>query len=437
MLLDTKNKNSPDALSRLYRKISWRLLPFLLLCYVFAYLDRVNIGFAKLQMQADLGFSDKVYGIAAGMFFVGYVLFEVPSNLMLPKAGVRRTLGRIMVLWGLTSTSMLFVQNETTFYVLRFILGVFEAGFAPAMIFYMTYWYAQKRMASVMSIIWLAAPLAGIFAAPVSTWIMDAFAGHNGLAGWQWMFLLEGLPCAVLGVVAWFYLTDRPEQAQWLSAEEKRLLASQVNVEKTQHHSFRAVLRDPKIYLLAAAYFCLLNGIYTTSFWLPTLLRDAGITDIKQVGLYSSVPYIAAVVAMLIFSRSSDRLGERRLHSAIPALIAAVALALSTQISGQLFWTMVSLTVATSMTWVAYTVFWAMPGQFLKGDSAAGGIALINSIGQTGGFFSPIIIGWAKTTTGSTNAGLLLMSSLLVVGALLLLASRAPQRSIANALPSR
>jgi len=437
MSVESNNKNNPDALSRLYRKISWRLLPFLLLCYVFAYLDRVNIGFAKLQMQADLGFSDKVYGIAAGMFFVGYVLFEVPSNLMLPKVGVRRTLGRIMVLWGLTSTSMLFVQSETTFYVLRFILGVFEAGFAPAMIFYMTYWYAQKRMASVMSIIWLAAPLAGIFAAPASTWIMDAFAGHSGLAGWQWMFLLEGLPCAVLGIVAWFYLTDRPEDAHWLSADEKRLLASEVKVEKAPHHSFKAVLRDPKIYLLAAAYFCLLNGIYTTSFWLPTLLRDAGITDIKQIGLYSAIPYVAAVIAMIVFSRSSDRRGERRLHSAIPALIAAVALACSTQISGQLFWTMLTLTIATSMSWVAYTVFWAMPGQYLKGDTAAGGIALINSIGQTGGFFSPIIIGWAKTATGTTSSGLLLMSTLLVVGALLLLASRAPQRSIASALPAQ
>jgi len=437
MSVQSNNKNNHDPLTALYRKISWRLLPFLLICYVFAYLDRVNIGFAKLQMQADLGFTDKIYGIAAGIFFVGYVLFEVPSNLMLPKVGVRKTLGRIMVLWGLTSTSMLFVQSETTFYVLRFILGVFEAGFAPAMIFYLTYWYAQKRMASVMAIIWLAAPLAGIFASPLSTWIMDAFAGRNGLAGWQWMFLLEGLPCAALGIVAWFYLTDRPADARWLTAQEKQLLATQVHSGPVQHHSFKAVVCDTRVYLLAAAYFCLLSGIYATSFWLPTILRDSGITDIKQIGLYSAIPYVAAVVAMLWVSRRSDRQGERRLHSAIPALIAAVALAASTQINGQLFWMIACLTVATAMNWAAYTVFWAMPGQYLKGDSAAGGIALINSIGQTGGFLSPIIIGWTRTVTGSTETGLLVMAALLVIGSLLLIASRVPSPGLNSALAAR
>ena len=209
-------------LGPLYRKITWRLLPFLLLCYVFAYLDRINIGFAKLQMQQDIGISDAVYGLGAGIFFLGYVMFEVPSNLLLARIGARRTISRIMVLWGLTSASMLFVQGEWSFYVLRFMLGVFEAGFAPGMIFYLTYWYSQSRMAGVMAVVMLAGPIGGIVGGPVSAWIMTAFSGAHGLDGWQWMFLLEGLPCVLIGIVAYRYLDDKPAQAKWLSAEERR-----------------------------------------------------------------------------------------------------------------------------------------------------------------------------------------------------------------------
>ena len=233
-------------LGPLYRKITWRLLPFLLLCYVFAYLDRINIGFAKLQMQQDIGISDAVYGLGAGIFFLGYVMFEVPSNLLLARIGARRTISRIMVLWGLTSASMLFVQGEWSFYVLRFMLGVFEAGFAPGMIFYLTYWYSQSRMAGVMAVVMLAGPIGGIVGGPVSAWIMTAFSGAHGLDGWQWMFLLEGLPCVLIGIVAYRYLDDKPAQAKWLSAEEKALLAADLDARSGQQkHAFRQVLRDP------------------------------------------------------------------------------------------------------------------------------------------------------------------------------------------------
>ncbi|MCP2091768.1 UNVERIFIED_ORG: MFS family permease [Paraburkholderia sediminicola] len=413
--------------------MNWRLLPFLVTCYLFACLDRLNIGFAKLQMQSDLGFSDAVYGVGAGIFFLGYVLFEVPSNLLLPKLGARKTISRILVLWGLTSASMLFVHNVTLFYGLRFLLGVFEAGFAPGMLFYLTYWYGEARMARAIAIVMIGQPLAGVVGGPLSGWTMTAFAGAFGLAGWQWMFLVEGLPCIVLGVVAWFFLADRPASATWLSTEEKRTLDAGLAAPAVAHHSFRQVARDPRVYLMAMAYFCVICGIYTVNFWLPTILKADGVKDTLQIGLYSSIPYIAAVIAMYFGSRSSDRHRERRWHSAVSALIGALALAAATWASGQLAMSLIFMSVATAMMSISYTVFWAIPSDYLKGDAAAGGIALINTIGLLGGFLSPTIIGWTKTATGSMQAGLYVMVGLLVLGAILLVANRLPARQPAIA----
>ncbi|MBV2159147.1 MFS transporter [Achromobacter denitrificans] len=421
-------------LAPLYRKITWRLLPFLLLCYVFAYLDRINIGFAKLQMQQDVGISDAVYGLGAGIFFLGYVLFEVPSNLLLTRIGARRTISRIMVLWGLTSASMLFVQGEWSFYVLRFMLGVFEAGFAPGMIFYLTYWYSQSRMAGVMAVVMLAGPIGGIVGGPVSAWIMTAFSGAHGLDGWQWMFLLEGLPCVLLGVIAFRYLDDKPAEARWLDAEEKALLAADLDTRGAQQkHAFAQVLRDPAIYGMALTYFCLICGIYAVSFWLPTLLKIAGVQDTMEIGLYSAIPYLAAALFMLWFARSSDRMQERRWHTLVPALMAGVALCVATAAPTQFALSLTAITLATGFMWAAYTVFWAIPSQYLKGEAAAGGIALINSIGLLGGFLSPSIIGWSKEATGSLAGGLYVISALLVAGALLLLVNRPPRHASARA----
>ncbi|MGY6269781.1 MFS transporter [Achromobacter denitrificans] len=425
----------PDPrLAPLYRKITWRLLPFLLLCYVFAYLDRINIGFAKLQMQQDVGISDAVYGLGAGIFFLGYVLFEVPSNLLLTRIGARRTISRIMVLWGLTSASMLFVQGEWSFYILRFMLGVFEAGFAPGMIFYLTYWYSQSRMAGVMAVVMLAGPIGGIVGGPASAWIMTAFSGAHGLDGWQWMFLLEGLPCVLLGVAAYRYLDDRPAEARWLSAEEKALLAADLDTRGAQQkHAFAQVLRDPAIYGMALTYFCLICGIYAVSFWLPTLLKLAGVQDTMEIGLYSAIPYVAAAVFMLWFARSSDRMRERRWHTLVPALMAGLSLCIATAAPTQFALSLTAITLATGFMWAAYTVFWAIPSQYLKGEAAAGGIALINSIGLLGGFLSPSIIGWSKQATGSLAGGLYVISALLVAGALLLLVNRPPRPAPARA----
>ncbi len=419
---------APDspAHQALYRKLNWRLLPFLLLCYTFAYLDRVNIGFAKLSMQSDLGISDAVYGLGAGIFFLGYVLFEIPSNLLLPRIGARKTISRIMVLWGLTSAGMMFVHDETTFYGMRFLLGVFEAGFAPGMIFYLTYWYGQRRMAGVMAVVMLAGPIGGAFGSPLSAWLMTGLSGAHGLAGWQWMFIVEGLPCVLLGTLALKVLSDRPADAAWLTGDEKRLLAAELHAPGAGHHSFGQVLRDPRVYLLAFAYFTIICGIYAVSFWLPSILKADGVTDTMQIGLYSMIPYVCAAIAMIVIGRRSDRRGERRFHSAVPALIGAIALAVATTANGNLVVSLVGMTIATSMIWAAYTVFWAIPSQYLKGDAAAGGIALINTIGLIGGFLSPTIIGAIHSATGSMAAGLLVMVALLVAGAAVLVANRLP-----------
>lgn len=410
----------------LYRKLNWRLLPFLLLCYTFAYLDRVNIGFAKLAMQSDLGISDAVYGLGAGIFFLGYVLFEIPSNLLLPRIGARKTISRIMVLWGLTSAGMMFVHDETTFYAMRFLLGVFEAGFAPGMIFYLTYWYGQRRMAGVMAVVMLAGPIGGAFGSPLSAWLMTGLSGAHGLAGWQWMFVVEGLPCVLFGVLALKVLSDRPADAKWLTDDEKRLLAAELHTTDAGHHSFGQVARDPRVYLLAFAYFTIICGIYAVSFWLPSIIKADGVTDTMQIGLYSMIPYVCAAIAMVVIGRRSDRRGERRFHSAVPALIGAIALAVATTANGNLAVSLVGMTIATSMIWAAYTVFWAIPSQYLKGEAAAGGIALINTIGLIGGFLSPTIIGAIHSATGSMAAGLLVMVALLVAGAAVLVANRLP-----------
>lgn len=414
-------------MAAIYRKIDWRLLPFLMLCYVFAYLDRINIGFAKLQMQQDLGMNDAVYGIGAGIFFLGYMLCEIPSNLLLPRIGARRTLSRIMILWGLTSASMLTVRNEHVFYALRFLLGVFEAGFAPGMIFYLTYWYAEDKMARVMAVVMCAGPIGGIVGGPFSTWVMTAFAGAHGLAGWQWMFLIEGLPCVLLGLVALRFLDDRPESAAWLGLQEKRTLAAVLAPARSAHGSFRQVARDWRVYLMALAYFCQICGLYAVSFWLPSILKGAGVNDTLQIGLYSAIPYAVSILAMVAFARSSDRRRERRWHAAISAFGAALAFAVAARSGGSLSVSLTSMTIATALCWASYTVFWAMPSDYLKGEAAAGGIALINTIGLLGGFISPTLIGWIRTATGSMEAGLMSMVALLVLGSVLLIVNRIPR----------
>ena len=410
-------------LNAVYKKVSWRLLPFLLLCYFFAYLDRVNIGFAKLQMQQELGFSDAVYGMAAGIFFLGYVMFEVPSNLMLEKVGARKTITRIMILWGITSMSMLFVNSPTTFYVLRFMLGVFEAGFAPGMIFYLTYWYSGERMARVMAFVMLAGPLGGMLGAPVSTHIMTVAHGLHGMSGWQWVFLIEGLPTVILGIITFFYLTDHPTQAKWLNDSEKALLANEIQHHQaaSTHSGFGAVLKDPWVYFMAFAYFTIISGIYAIGFWLPSLIKSSGIDNLNTIGWLSAIPYLLSAVFMIVFAKTSDKMQERKWHSVLAAVAAAALLIVSVVADSNFTLAFVAIAVATGLMWASYTIFWAIPSKYLKGSAAAGGIALINSIGLLGGFVSPNIMGMAKEMTNSLMAGWVVMAVMLVLGGVSLL----------------
>lgn len=427
MTTETIRDDAPDR--SLYRKIGWRLLPLLIASYMLSYMDRVNIGFAKLGMQHDLGLNETHYGFAAGVFFLGYVMFEVPSNLLLARIGARKTLSRIMVLWGATVVAMMLVRDATTLYVLRFLLGVFEAGFGPGMLYFLTLWYGRERRAQVMSYVLLASPVAGIIGGPMSTLVMEWLNGTLGLTGWQWLFLVEGLPTVLVGVVVFLILDDGPQKAKWLSPAERETITTNLDrAQGAQHHNFAAVLKDPRIYGFAFSYFGMIAGLYALSFWLPTLLKSAGVKNNLAVGFYYAVPYMAAVVSMVLVARHSDRTGERRLHSVICTVLAAIFIALAGFSIDNFALCFGSIVLGACCLYAGYTVFWAIPADYLKGTAAAGGIAFINSIGLIGGFVSPNIIGSLKTLTGNLTSGLAAISALLLVGAIALFFNRLPAR---------
>ena len=406
-----------------YKKVGWRLIPFLLICYVVAYLDRVNVGFAKLQMLQDLKFSDTVYGLGAGIFFIGYFLFEVPSNVILHRVGARVWIARIMVTWGVISAGMMFVESVTSFYVMRFLLGVAEAGFFPGIILYLTYWYPAARRARMTALFMSAIALSGVIGGPLSGWIMQSFAGMGGLKGWQWLFVLEGLPSVAVGIATLFYLDDSIDGAKWLTSPEKELLKRNISLDNAskQHLSISAVFKDGRVWLLGLIYFSFVMGLYGVSFWLPTIIKATGVKDAFQIGMLTAIPYGSAVVAMIFVSRSADRTGERRWHIAVPALLGAVGLILSVTWGQNTVLAMTALTLATMGILTTLPLFWSLPTSFLAGAGAAAGIALINSVGNLAGFVSPFAVGWLKDMTQSTNAGMYLLSVSLVVGALLTL----------------
>ncbi len=414
---------APPPSEQVYRRIGWRIIPFLILCYFIAYLDRVNIGFAQLQMKGDLGFSDAVYGLGAGIFFLGYFAFEVPSNLILHRVGARVWIARIMITWGLISAATLFVTTPTQFYVMRFLLGVAEAGFFPGIILYLTYWYPAARRSQMTAWFMSAVPLSGLIGGPVSGWILHHFHGQHGWAGWQWLFVLEGLPAVVLGLVTLFYLDNGIAHAKWLSADEKAALQLALDQEAQTKpaHSALQGLAEPKVWLMALIYFSVVIGLYGLSFWLPLLIKTTGVTDPLLIGWLVAVPYGVSVVAMILVGRSSDRRRERRWHVAIPALLGAVGLVLSTVWSTDTALAMAALTLATVGIMVVLPLFWALPNAFLAGSAAAAGIALINALGNLAGFFGPSIIGWVKQATQSTNGGILVLAGFMVLCAVLVL----------------
>jgi D-galactonate transporter len=406
-----------------YRKVVWRLAPLLLICYIVAYLDRVNVGFAKLQMAADLQLSDAVYGFGAGIFFFGYFIFEIPSNVILHRVGARVWIARIMITWGIISALTMFITTPTMFYVMRFLLGAAEAGFFPGIILYLTYWFPARRRARITTLFMTAIALSGLIGGPISGWIMDAFHMKNGWHGWQWLLLLEGIPSIIVGIVVFLKLDDRIAKAQWLTADERDLLERNIaadNLEK-EDHSIGSILSSPKVWLMSLIYFSFVMGLYGVSFWLPTIIKSMGVSNALHVGLLSAIPYGAAVIGMLYAARSADRSGERRWHIAVPAFIGAIGLVLSVIWSSNTTLAMVGLTLATMGILTTLPLFWSLPTAFLAGTGAAAGIAMINSLGNLAGFLSPYLVGWLKQATASTASGMYMLAGFMVLGALLAL----------------
>ncbi|WP_254787491.1 MFS transporter [Variovorax sp. OV700] len=407
---------------RAYAKVFWRLVPFLMLCYVVAYLDRVNVGFAKLQMGQDLGFSETVFGLGAGIFFLGYFLFEVPSNLLLNRVGARIWIARIMITWGVLSACFVFVETSTSFYILRFLLGVAEAGFYPGVILYLTQWYPAHRRARIIAVFMSAIPVAGIFGNPLSGWIMDSFHGISSMQGWQWMFIIEAIPAILVGVMVLLYLDNSIQHARWLDPDEKRLLQREVERDQAHGakgpHSVAAVFRDARVWWMALIYFAFVMGQYALTFWLPTLVKATGVKGNLHIGLLSAIPFICAIVAMNLFGRSADRRQERRWHLIVPALMGAIGFTVAASYTQNTVVSLAFLSLAAAGVLTCAPLFWSLPTAFLSGTAAAAGIAAINSVGNLAGFASPYLIGYLKDLTGSTQIGMYVLAGALVLGAI-------------------
>lgn len=419
---------TPVEVERTYRKIFFRLIPLLFLCYVISYIDRVNISFAKLQFMHDLGFSEATYGLGAGLFFIGYVLFEVPSNLWMQRIGARRTLLRIMFAWGLVSSLMMFVHTPKQFYAMRFLLGVTEAGFFPGIIFYLSCWFPGARRARVTAFLMMATAVAGIIGGPLSGFIMTRLGGVGGLAGWQWLFVLEGVPAVTLGLFAFFLLGDSPAEVHWLDDREKVLVSREIALDEkmrqTDHlDGLRGALANPRVYLAALIYFAVMMPFNAIGFWAPTIIRDLGVASLLDVGLLSALVFIAAALGTYIVGASSDRRMERRWHVAGSAVVTALAFALLPAAGHNVALGVGLLALAAAASYGCFVVFWTIPQTFLPRSSAAGGIALITSLGGTGGFVSPAFVGWVKMQTGSAEYGLIGLAVVLLAGAVLLLAA--------------
>jgi ACS family tartrate transporter-like MFS transporter len=434
---------SAELETRTLRKVTLRIVPFVMLLYFIAFIDRVNIGFAALTMNKDLGFSPTVFGFGAGIFFLGYFLFEVPSNLVLDKVGARIWIARVMITWGLISGAMAFVQGPNSFYALRFLLGAAEAGFFPGIILYLSYWFPARQRAAVTAMFMAAAPLSTVLGSPVSGALLEMH-GLLGLSGWQWMFIVEAVPALILGVIVLFYMTDRPEKAKWLRDDERNWLVTTMNAEAakkagTASHSVWRGLADPRVIALSLVYFGTSAGLYTLGIWAPQIIKEFGLSSL-QVGFLNALPGIVAIVAMVLWARHSDRSGERTWHVVGTCLLASLGLVLA-GFAGSVLAVLLALTLVNIGISSAKPPLWSMPTLFLSGSAAAAGIATINSIGNLGGFVGPAMIGWIKDITGSFQGGLFFVAGLLVLSAILTLvlarSRRTSDAAAAGALPQQ
>lgn len=420
---------------RVTRKVAWRLIPFLGVLYFFAFLDRVNVGFAALTMNADLGLSSAVFGIGAGIFFIGYVAFEVPSNVLLERFGARVWIARIMITWGVLSAAMAFVQGPRSFYAIRFLLGIAEAGFFPGIIYFLTCWFPARHRARIIALFLVALPLSSVIGAPLSTALLGL--DFAGLRGWQWMFLLEAIPAIALGVAVAVFLTNRPSEAKWLTQEEKDWLVQELANEParagtTHTSSLREALLMPKVWLHGLVYFGILVGVYGFSFWLPQILASLGELSHFQVGLATMLPYALTCASMVWWGRHSDATGERTWHVAAPPLLGAAALILSSAVPQPLL-AYAALSLAAIGIYSGLPAFWALASRGLQGPAAAGAIALTNSLGNIGGFLGPAAIGMAKERTGTYVASLLVIALGLAMASAIVLWMGARGRQAAKA----
>jgi MFS transporter, ACS family, tartrate transporter len=404
---------------RAVRRVTFRLIPYLFLLYIVAYLDRINVGFAALQMNAELNLSNTVFGIGGGIFFIGYFLFEIPSNLILHRVGARLWIARIMVSWGLIAAAMMFVVGPKSFYMLRFLLGLAEAGFFPGVILYLTYWFPEKYLARTVALFMTATPLAGVIGGPVSGALLDMH-GSGGLSGWQWLFLLEGMPAVVLGITTLFCLPEGPAKAAWIPEDEKEWLLSRLAEERSgkqveRERNLSQALKSRRVWGLCLVYFSLIVAMYGVTLWLPLIIKGLSTSSDFMVGIISLFPYLGAAVFMVMVGMSSDRTGERRFHVAACLTIAALGFFLSCSalsLAGKI----VCLVIAAVGIWGALGPFWALAGSYLSGTGAAAGIALINSIGNLGGFTGPALMGFFRNSTGSYDRGLLVLGLIILLG---------------------
>ena len=423
------------------RKVGLRLVPFLCICYIVAFIGRVNVGFAALSMSADLGLSPTAFGFGSGLFFIGYFLFEVPSNLLLERFGARLWIARVMITWGIISMGFAFVAGQNSFYALRFLLGVAEAGFFPGVILYLTYWFPKRYRGRVTAGFMIAIPIASFIAAPLSGFLLQLTG--LGFSNWQWMFLLEGVPSVLFGIAVLFFLTDRPSQATWLTDEQRAWLTTEMDAEREAalqatggpDHGLGEVLRSLlswNVMSLALIYFGLTTGLYGIELWLPQIVKAFGVSNV-EVGFIVAIPYAVAIATMLLWASYSDRSGDRLNHVALTCAIGCLGMGLAAAVSGHPVWTMVFLSVSISGVMASRPPFWTLPTEFLSGRKAAAGIAAINSIGNLGGFFGPTLIGYARDLSGSFTAGLMVSAVTLLASTVftLSLRRRAPAHTAA------
>jgi len=438
-MVDFDAEQSRATIARVVR----RLIPFIFICYVVAYIDRVNIGFAATELQRDLNLSDAAYGLGGGLFFLGYCLFEIPSNLIMDRVGARVWIARIMIGWGLVSMAMMFVVGQWSFYAMRVLLGIAEAGFFPGMVLYLTYWVPAAERAKTGALFMTAAPVAVLIGSPVSEALL-ALDGALGLAGWQWLFLVEGFPAVVLGVIALSFLTDRPEQAHWLPAAEREWLSGVMAPERAERESrhegspLKALLNG-RVMLICFIYFLNTLVTYGVFLWLPRILRDASGYRGWRLSLVTALPFVVALVGMVLIGRHSDRTGERKWHLAACAMTGAIGLLLAAGFHDSVPLIVFSFALSQLGQRSVQGVFWAIPPIFLGGTAAAAGIALINSVGNLGGFVGPWVMGWLRGVSGSYSAGLLVLAAALVFEAVLVMTLRLPSepgRTVDRAKPA-